>query len=317
MFSHSVLKRFVKDYSLPIQLIREPYFDYYINLYDNQYNTKEKYQLLCDTVATCGSEDNFMNEYHRIKDDILNTIKSTEAYSEFINGDMNKYAVLQNNYSRNNIFNESNVGKYFISIDLKKANFQAMKSHNPKLVLGANTYDEFMNKFTDLNYMIESKYIRQVIFGNMNPKRQIKIQQFLTNKILNKLLNKVIIESKQIKMVSPDEIVFEVGYLGFNIVELDNVLSYICNDLNLNVEIEYYKLEQIKPFKFFVKQFVGTNDYELMCIPGVYAAQVYKIYNGLEINDYDKSFFYENQVAKFEKSLLEIGEVNVDESESD
>jgi len=34
MFSNHLLRRFVKDYSLPIQLIQKPYFSYYIELYD-------------------------------------------------------------------------------------------------------------------------------------------------------------------------------------------------------------------------------------------------------------------------------------------
>jgi hypothetical protein len=46
MFSNKVLKRFVKDYKLPIQVIQQPYFEYFLDLYNADYNAKEKYKLL-------------------------------------------------------------------------------------------------------------------------------------------------------------------------------------------------------------------------------------------------------------------------------
>jgi hypothetical protein len=226
---------------------------------------------------------------------------------------MSKYNIPVNQYSKHDVFNESNVDKYFVSIDLKKANFQAMKFHNPYLVLGFHTYEDMMRHFTNLDYMIQSKYIRQVIFGNMNPKRQIKIQQSLTYQIVNKLLESGI-ESKAIKMFSPDEVVFEVSN---NLSSEDITMFYrICDDLELIVEVEYYKLKQIKPFKFFVKEY-DDGDYKFQCVPGIYHAQAFKMYNNLPINDYDLSFFHENQVARFLKPLTELKGGNIDEFESD
>lgn len=174
MFSHSVLKRFVKDYSLPIQLFQQPYFDYFIDLYDKQFDTKNKYKLLCGTINICGNEQNFMEQYYKIKDKILEVMKNNPIFTEFNNSKLEEYNIPHNSYGKDNVFNEGNVGKYFISIDLKKANFQAMKYYNKDLVLGFNTYEEFMHNFTNLEYMIKSKYTRQVIFGNLNPKKQLK-----------------------------------------------------------------------------------------------------------------------------------------------
>ena len=41
---NTLRKRFIKDYNLPIQLVQNPYFSYYINLIDKDYNTIEKYK---------------------------------------------------------------------------------------------------------------------------------------------------------------------------------------------------------------------------------------------------------------------------------
>lgn len=53
-----------------------------------------------------------------------------------------------------------------------------------------------------------------------------------------------------------------------------------------------------------------------MCVPVVYFAQIFKIYNNLEINDYDLSFFYENQVARFSQPLNKM-EGNCNEATTD
>lgn len=71
---------------------------------------------------------------------------------------------------------------------MKKANFTALRHYNKDIVGGKDTYEDFLGMFTDENYFKESKYIRQVIFGNVNPKRQITYEKFLMDKVLVKLL---------------------------------------------------------------------------------------------------------------------------------
>ncbi len=44
--SDGLKKRFVKDFSLPIPVVKSPYFDYYIEMYDGLFKTKEKYLMM-------------------------------------------------------------------------------------------------------------------------------------------------------------------------------------------------------------------------------------------------------------------------------
>jgi hypothetical protein len=319
MYSHAILKRFVKDYSLPIQVLREPYFEYFIDLYDKTHRTKEKYKLLADTVDKLGGEDNFFIEYNRIKEAFLDTIKSTEIYNKFNNESLDRFNIPQFNYSKNDVFNLGKIDKYFVSVDLKKANFQAMKYFDKDLVLGFDTYDNLMKQFTNLEYMINSKYIRQVLFGNMNPKRQIKIEQYLIYQILQLLLRYGFTVDRAIKMVSPDEIVFEVSqnYLDENVYLDIDITDIVHDELNLSIDVEIYQLDNIKPYKFFVKEFINKPGEELMCVPIVYYPQVYKRYYDLELNNSDLCFFYENQVAQFIKPLDFDNEVNFSEDTTD
>ncbi|WP_297419039.1 hypothetical protein [Clostridium sp.] len=300
MYSHKVLKRFVKDYSLPIQIVQEPYFTYFVELYNEQYKTKEKLNLLDKALENFNSDEEFLAEYYKIRDNIIKTIEATDVYQEYNTMKLDKYTVPNNGYPKHDIFNMGNVNKYFMSIDLKKANFQALKWFNPEIVLNCESYAELLGKFTDLEYMKESKYLRQVIFGNMNPKRQVKLERYITEQILNYLLTTPFFIETDIRMVSNDEIIFEISHEDSLCIMTDKLINDIKNNLNFDVDIETFKLNNIEgSTKFFVKEFKNKNGYELMCIPLVYHSQIYKKYNDLPMEDNDLLFYYENQVCKF------------------
>ena len=40
--TNSLKKRFASDLKLPINIFSEPYFEYFMELYDSDFNTKEK-----------------------------------------------------------------------------------------------------------------------------------------------------------------------------------------------------------------------------------------------------------------------------------
>ena len=59
------------------------------------------------------------------------------------------------------IYKPTNDGKRFISIDMKKANFHSLKAFAPDIFDNADTWEDFMRKFTDDEHIIGSKYVRQ------------------------------------------------------------------------------------------------------------------------------------------------------------
>jgi hypothetical protein len=314
MNSHIVLKRFVKDYSLPIQIVQEPYFSYFINLYDKTHQTKRKLKLLNDSVNQFKTEEDFLHHYYEVRDKIITSVESIPEYNSYNSCDMSAFNVPNNGYSSSNIFNESNVGKYFVSIDLVHANFQCLQKFFPNLVFNCDDYEELIGKFTNLEYMRDSKYLRQVIFGNMNPKRQGRIQRYMTEQILNLLLGTDVFNKEMIKMVSNDEIIFELSEESARKLDEGQVGMMIKHELGYDVDAEIYQLKQIGNKPYFVKEFLNMFDLkefnQLMCVPVDYHAQVYKKYYGLEICDYDLCFWYQNQVCKF------INPINWDENEN-
>lgn len=291
LLSKHILKRFCKDYNLKINILEEPYFSYFLKLYDPLFQTLEKYNLFKNTILKFKNEDDFLKYYNNLKDEIINTIKKSEAFNKFNTTSLDKFNISKV-YPDGNIYNLSNVDKYFVSIDLKEANFQALKYFDNAIVLNTKTYKEFIKCFTNLDYFINSKYLREVIFGNLNPKRQIKIEKFLINQILYFLINKDFINPNNIKCVNNDEIIIEINKENLNeeIEKYKSIDKTILEQYNLVTKTKVFKLSSISNKKCFVKNFINYDGYEFVCVPTIIFPQVYKIYNNMDINELDLTF---------------------------
>lgn len=56
IYSKDLANRFVTDYKLPIQMTDEKYFFYYLDLYEKDYQSRTKYDKLCDLIEKEYSE---------------------------------------------------------------------------------------------------------------------------------------------------------------------------------------------------------------------------------------------------------------------
>lgn len=182
--SEKAKERFSKDCNIPLRLFQEPYFTDRIELYDNFFGTLKKWNIFVNELRKYHCEQDYFDEYNKVKDAAINSIKSTESYQRFNNEDMNKHCVQNKNLPNKGIFKTSNDGKAFISIDMRKANFSSLQNYDKDIFDGADTWKKFISSFTDNKHIINSKYIRQVILGNCNPKRHIVYEKYLMDGIL-------------------------------------------------------------------------------------------------------------------------------------
>ena len=58
-WSHSLRRSFVKDYSFPISVVQDPYFDHQVDALDDQYHIFEKAMYLQDMLQKFSNEDEF------------------------------------------------------------------------------------------------------------------------------------------------------------------------------------------------------------------------------------------------------------------
>ena len=316
-------RRFVKDYNLPINVVDSPYFDYYMETYD--WFPKKEYQSLVEEIDTRfdGNINLWLEEYSKIRDEIITKIENSEEYKMFNEIDLKSFphpcmktVVTLKNAPDLNIYNQSSVGKTFISIDLKKANFQALKYINPNIVFNAETYEDMIDMFTPERneYFRTSKYTRQVIFGKLNPKRTITVEKYMMSLIydtINECIEKEFTECKLVAYKS-DELIYEINDNNWDGLEetLTNFKNLIEYGLGFNVRIECFKIGRIEcknhngiVVDCYVRQNLVTGEETLKSCSQIFYPQFYKFWKNIRPNCYDYAFLAEGQIAHFEFPL--------------
>lgn len=303
MVSNKLKERFCKDCKIPISIFEEPYFTDRLKLYDKMYNSLDKWNLFLQEISKYNNEQDYLEEYNRVKDCAIDDIKNSEAYKVFNTEDMNKYAVTHKNMPGKDIFKPSFDGKTFISIDMKKANFNTLRNYNPDIFGGAESWEQFIARYTSNRHIINSKYIRQVILGNCNPKRHITYEKYLMDKVLDKLNS-----LDDVVFFSNDEIVIEI--------RAEDKIKY-AKEYKLSLE------ERLKEFGiplrieiFTLHSIHGTNGYykekedgsiELKCLDSFMTTFVIRRLYNEEITDNDRVFFYQG----IKSQVLEIPKIEI------
>lgn len=299
--------RFVSDLNLPIPVVQSPYFEERLELLEEEYGALTSYKnllLLIDKQFN-RSINEFLESYHTIRDNIITSVINSEAYKDFISND--KFNVnVKPICSNRNLYTQEQDGGLFVSYDMKKANFQALKYANPSIVYDADTYEDFIGKFTDLDYIKESKYTRQVIFGKMNPKRTIALEKWITNEFTKSLFPLLTNTKLSLFSLNSDEIIlkFEGSEEEFEKLELEPYKVF----QGVEYKLSKFKLHS-RQFKLATssslltvyekEDYLNAHKRILKGIPATYYPQVYKLLNGMKINDSDLVFYYEHELCKF------------------
>lgn len=303
-------ERFCKDCNIPIRLFQEPYFTDRLKLFNKFYGTLEKWNIFLEGLQKYHCEQDYFEEYNRVKDAAILSIKNSEAYQKFNEEDMNKYRVTHKNLPNKDIFKPSNDGKLFISIDMRKANFSSLYHYDNSMFSGSKTWEEFISKFTENKHIINSKYIRQVILGNCNPKRHITYEKYLMNEVLDVLIKEVGYWFDEIVFFSNDEIVIDMDNYADCIRNRNITKSKLeeCFDFPLNVELFYlHKINGTDGYYKEIVKGIKERNFEFKCLDNYMLPFVIRSFLGEEITDNDKVFYHEGLLAKF----IEVPKIEV------
>lgn len=262
-------KRFCKDNNLSINLFEDPYFHSRLNLYNDFYQTNEKWEQMWDMLKDFNTVQDYFEYYDKVKDTIINKIKTCEAYDKFISYNNSNDDIfvkkIKSKFEKRTLYSEVNDKKVFLSIDMKQANFHAMKYYDENIFNRADTWRCFMSYFTPYKYIQDSKYIRQVILGNCNPRRQVSYATFLMCSLYE------ILEPLNLKCISieADELVYE---LDLDKEPLKLFDSFTCDTLtgitqsikdlikntiyekNIPLTIDIFRLYHIDGTKGYIKR---------------------------------------------------------------
>lgn len=299
-YNRAIAQRFVSEEKLPIPILNDELFKYHLNLYEKKFHAYSKYMELLSVIDEKfnGNDSEFLDYFYKVREEFITKVKETEPYIRFNTTDMSEFAVNQlKNVCYRELYNEECVGKDFISIDLRKANFQALKYFDHDNIYG-DTYEDLVGQFTDLDYIKNSKYFRQVVFGQLNPSRQQTVEKFLTYKVLNYLMlyygitadDIVTIKSDEIVLFDKDAFIPSAEFIKYStgvVVKIERFTLYGYNFFSNN--------ENRKRFTFYYKNPLDV----LNGIPLHYHAIAHKLFYGFLPSENDYHFNYENIDCRF------------------
>lgn len=294
-------ERFCKDCNIPIHIFQEPYFTDRLKLYDKFYGTLEKWNIFVNELGNYHCEQDYYEEYNNVKDMAISSIKNSEAYQRFIEEDMNQYYVNHKYLPCQDIYHPDNDGKTFISIDMRKANFSSLQHYDSDMFTGAPTWEDFIGLFTDNKHIINSKYVRQVILGNCNPKRHITYEKYLMDGVVD-FVTTFFMPLNKVVFFSNDEIVFDITDNELNVENAYQLQNILDIKTTIPLKVELFTLHKINGTNGYYKEIFkvnGQKEIKFKCLDNLYLPFVLRHFLGEEVTDSDKVFYHEGLLAQF------------------
>lgn len=288
-YNKKLAERFVKDFNIPAPIVDDiHYLNYFIELY----NCKDKWEKVVNEVDSKfnGDAEAFIEEYYKVKKNVIDTMHNKPEYQDFVEAKMDFKHSNKVSAKHKSIYNADSLGRVFLSIDVAEGNFQSMKHFNPALVDNCKNYDEWITRFTDLEYFRNNKYTRQRIFGELNPKRQRSIETEMIYRVYEDYFKGI-----QPEVFNGDEMIFE--YNGLDYSNFENEL-YERYGIHFHVELfgisifDFVSaLTKEKIFTFYIKDYIEPDKpRRIVEVPLRFRAMVEKLLNGQEVTMTDKIF---------------------------
>jgi hypothetical protein len=285
------VKTFLSNTSLSLPL-NSPFDPYYLDLL-REYMDVEEVTRYIDGILKVGCEKTFSNKFYSIQRAIVDSIKSQSNYRLWRDSEIEKIPLkyrsrptfdgstpnYTNTKRNSDIYNTNNNGVRFLSIDLKSANFQALKIWGLTDTLDVlhmsegdipisndvnTTWDSFIRKFTDIEYYIKCKRFRMKVLSHayLFPGKQTRVWENTMIEILNELIQNDILRQEDFAAFKSDEILFYLPSLE----TMDNCKRFIAEKFpHLLIRVETFVLEQLdKKFPFFIKR--GENQMTWKCV---------------------------------------------------
>lgn len=318
--SNKLKERFCKNYKLPIKIFDEPYFESRLNLLDPLYDCIYKYEMFKNDLSNYKNEEEYFATDNEVLDNVINSIKNTPEYIQFNSWtlpemDLSMKKIFEKNSKE--IYTSSNIGKVLLSIDLTSANFQALKRFSPNIFYNKNTWEDYLKNFTSEYSKINSKHLRQVIFGALNPKRTVTYERYITSLLLKEIIEvENLFSETEIISTMNDEIVFLINETlpdknNENYSELikkidiiTNEIEKISNKLNIKTHSEIFVLSKEKDDSTYKKNLFMEDKIKFKKTNNLTLPFIVREINGEEPKEEDYVFIFEGNLCKLMKNPL-------------
>lgn len=290
--------RFIKDYSLPISNINEKNFEFQLDFFQDKFESRTKWEFMHDIIDEQfdGNHEAFLSACSNDIDTAVDKIKNSEGFKRFNEDkefcDFKQITGIPTKFT-------PETGKTYVSVDLVKANFQALNTYDSSIFDNKGDYLAWLSTFASSEYTKRSKYFRQVVFGMCNPSRQITREKSMVYHI-----NEVITSTYEphLKLVSAnsDELIYEV-IKEFKDMRNADISYNVKSKTGYSVRsrmfyVTKYHLETKSGHKrngFYVKNYLTGED-EAKCLEKQYTMIAECLMNGMDNNSIPKECFHFN-----------------------
>lgn len=295
----ALLKRFCRDYNIPVSTYAGYYFMKQLNtLSIHKCAYLEYWEAFCEELSNYNSAEEYFEHYNFIKDNIIKCITVNEEFKKFSNLTFSKSM-----FNKHELYTPENNNRCFVSIDMRKANFTILNLFCKDLFNG-KSWEEFLEDFGCSRYLLKSKYLRQVIFGACNPKKQIQAQTEFMDHLALALANRGFTPYS----VMTDEIIYECS----NYSDWQRLYDAICYCRNKMCANSYLKIAKFTLYKNEIgynKHIEYSDDADevgtiiFKCVDSDFMCQYIKYFYNLKIEESDLVFDYKGKVAEFETPI--------------
>lgn len=295
LMSNSLKKRFVRDCNIPISVYEEPYFTERLKTLNCLFDTNRKWKQFVGELKAYASAEEYLAYYNDVKDAVITDIKTHDAFRKF---NSESFASLDI-FPDTALYSSDNEDEIFISLDIKKANFSVLQYYNPAIFNFSNTWEEYLSRFTASRHILESKYIRQVIFGACNPGQQVRYEDYIMKKIateLKKIYNIHFLSVKNDEIIIKGLRYYHKGMPTLN--EFAETLKNLPDNLASLLKITVFKLEKVGDIGW-VKLGSESCEPDFKGIDAEIFHQVFKYWHDININENDLVFYHNHKLAKF------------------
>ena len=302
----SLKKHYSKIKGLPITVFDNPYFEQRLEICDQISSglVRDYFSFICDIGSQFDSnEEKYFAHYNEVKDSAIKYIQSRKGYDDFSKADINYLPLVlqKTRFPKRDLYKEDNAEKAFISIDMKQANYNALNLLFPNIFAEFDSWEDFIRSYTNVDLIIDSKYVRQVILGACNPKRQITCEHYIMGNLLDHLLDNK--PDLDIYSLGEDEILIKTNNIDFFENELEQILLSAPDNLGKIVRAEYFELRKIKGTDGWMKFIYDDGELserpKFKCLDAEIYNQVVKHYYDLPIEEDDLVFYHNNKLARF------------------
>jgi len=296
-YNEAAIGYFRKLTDLPLPLSDPEIFDYYLSLFDPYYGTKAKWELfMADIQLFKGNLVMLMQECKSIKDKLVayfnkHAEQFTKAYDFVLPPSERKFKL----DPKKSIYQPTNIGKWFLSVDVKEANYQSFtflmngKSNTSEAKV-PSTWGELVKNFTQTQTLQNEKTFRSIVFSksNINKVYAEVLRSLFVQPALLRLKSKESYQSPV--MIATDEIIYELP----DDMDKDTVIKEVQSLLDSSQiwNIELFRLKLLSQKHDYYTKELWNGKRKLKCVRDCHLCQAIKWDRGEEVVENDLYFIY-------------------------